>query len=161
MTTIELSEEERAYQRVLRMLSASEQSSRKVRAKLERAGYSDELIERTIERARDHGILDDARYAEMLVRSALSQNKGMRAVSAELDELGIALEEVEAYREQRMRERQDASGGEVMRARMLLESRPPRAKNIRDAAFRRLMSKGYDADIAAEVAQWWADQHAR
>lgn len=156
-----LSDEERAFQRVVRMMNASEQSSVKVRCKLAHAGFDEDLVERAIARARACGILDDARYAEVLVRSALSRNKGLRAVSVELEELGIALDEVEAFREQRERERCDPSSSDAMRARALLESRPPRAKNLYAAAFRRLMAKGYDTDVATEAARWWADEHAR
>lgn len=161
MTTIELSDEERAFQRVLRMLNASEQSSQKVRRKLEHAGYEEVTIERALDRARCCGILDDRRYAEMLVRSALSQNKGFRSVSIELEELGISLEEVSTYQEHQRRGDEDPLATDVMRAREVLRAHPPRAKNVRNAAFRKLLAKGYDTDVACEVARWWSENHGR
>lgn len=161
MSSIDPCDGERAFQRVLRMLNASEQSSAKVRRKLERAGYGDATIEGAISRAQEHGILDDARYAEVLVRSAISQNKGFRPVRAELAELGIALEDVEAFREHMQRQGEDPASTELMRARALLDAHPPRAKNLRDAAFRKLMAKGYDVDVATEAARSWSEDHAR
>lgn len=161
MTVIEMSTEERAFQRVLRMLNASEQSSQKVRRKLEHAGYGEATIDRTLDRARCCGILDDGRYAEMLVRSALSQNRGFRAVSIELEELGISLEEVSAYQEHERRQDEDPLASDAMRARAALRAHPPRAKNVRDAAFRKLLAKGYDTDVACEVARWWSENQER
>lgn len=161
MRPVDPNDGERAFQRVLRMLSASEQSSAKVRRKLIHAGFDEEVVESALARARDAGILDDARYAEVLVRSTISQNKGFRPVAEELEELGIALEEVEAFQEQRRCASDDPARSDAARARTLLDAHPPRAKNLRDAAFRKLMSKGFDRDLAAETARAWALERAR
>ena len=148
---------ERAFQRVVRMLNASEQSSLKVREKLARAGYEDDIIEQAISRARACGIIDDSRYAETLVRSTISQGKGFRFAQAELEKLGIMLEDVAAYREHEENSFDDASLTDEERALAFLEAHPPRAKNLRDAAFRKLMGKGYGPETAASVARRWCE----
>lgn len=156
MKPVDPHDEERAFQRLLAMLNASEQSSAKVRKKLSAAGYDDFVVDGVIERAKELGILDDARYAEVLVRSTISQGKGFRPVSVELEGLGIALDEVEAFQEYDEQQRLDPSLGDSARALALLEAHPPKAKNLRDAAFRKLMSKGYDIDVCTSVARDWA-----
>lgn len=148
---------ERAFQRIVRMLNASEQSSSKVREKLARAGYDDDIVEQAVSRAQACGIVDDARYAEVLVRSTISQNKGFRFVRTELEELGIALEDVAAYQEHEEQIIVEPSMSDEDRAMAFLETHPPHAKNLRDAAFRKLMGKGYDTDMAASVARRWSE----
>ena len=148
---------ERAFARVVRMLNASEQSSAKVREKLARAGYDDDIIERTVARAQACGIIDDSRYANVLVRSTISQGKGFRFARSELDELGIALEDVVAYQEHEEQTFSEPSLCDDDRAMAFLEAHPPRAKNLRDAAFRKLMGKGYGADTAMSVARRWSE----
>ena len=53
-----------------------------------------------------------------------------------------------------------AQGPEVERERALalLRRRPPRAKNARDAAFRKLVGQGYSTDVAGSVARQWAEE---
>ena len=46
---------------------------------------------------------------------------------------------------------------EVERALELLRRKPPRAKNVRDAAFRRLVMKGYSHDIAATASRLFVE----
>lgn len=151
---------EGAFQRLVAMLNASEQSSAKVRKKLCAAGFDDFVVEGAIERAREYGILDDARYAELLVRSTLSQGKGFRGARAELEELGIDIGEVDAFREYEEAQQLDPASGDAARALALLQAHPPRAKNQRDAAFRKLMAKGYDIDVCSQVAREWAESSA-
>lgn len=150
-------ESDRAFQRIVRMLNASEQSSVKVREKLARAGFEGATVEEAVDRARRCGIIDDHRYAEVLVRSAISQGKGFCFVRAELDALGIALDEVEAYQEHEAQAAHEPSVSDEARAMAFLETYPPRAKNLRDAAFRKLMSKGYGSDLAMSVARRWSE----
>lgn len=148
---------DRAFQRIVRMLNASEQSSVKVREKLARAGYVDTVIDEAISRAQGCGIIDDMRYAEVLVRSAISQDKGFRFVRVELEELDIRLDDVVAYQEYEEKALTEPSLSDSERAFAFLETHPPRAKNLRDAAFRKLMGKGYDSDTAVSVARRWSE----
>lgn len=157
MTTTTIQDADRAFARIVRMLNASEQSSIKVREKLARAGYDEDIVDQAISHARECGIIDDSRYAETLIRSTISQGKGFRFVRAELEELGIDLEDVEAYRDHKDRTCADASPSDDERALAFLQTHPPRAKNLRDAAFRKLMGKGYDTDTAASVARRWSE----
>ena len=111
-----------------------------LRRRLVREGFSEEDAAAAVARAVACGLVDDRRYADVLVRSRLAQGKGRRGIAAELAELGIDAEGVAALAEGGQGDGDDA--GELARALAVLDRRPPRAKNLRDAAYRRLVQKG-------------------
>lgn len=149
-----LPEEERAFQKAMRSAALREQSSAGLMRKLTAAGYSAEASEHAIERARACSAVDDARYAEALVRSALSAGKGLGQVRRELEGLGIDLEEVRAYQDHL----EDDACSEEQRALEALRRRPPRAKQKLPAAYRFLIGKGYSADVASAAARLWFEE---
>ena len=99
------------------------------------------------------GLVDDVRYAEVLVRSRVSQGCGAQGIAAELDGLGIDIACVPGWPDEFPVEHDD----EVARALALLERKPPRAKNRRDAAYRRLAQKGFGASVASTAARLWSE----
>lgn len=106
-----------------------------------------------MDRALSCGLVDDARYAEVLVRSRLSQGRGAQGIAAELDALGIDASVVPGWPEEFAVDHES----EVERALALLDRKPPRAKNGRDAAFRRLVQKGFGASVASTAARVWSE----
>ena len=118
-----------------------------------REGFSEEDAAAAVARAVACGLVDDRRYADVLVRSRLAQGKGRRGIAAELAELGIDAEGVAALAEGGQGDGDDA--GELARALAVLDRRPPRAKNLRDAAYRRLVQKGYGSSVASSAARRW------
>ena len=90
----------------------------------------------------------------MLVRSRLAQGRGRRGIAAELESLGIDADGVEALAAA------DDDAGEVDRALALLDRKPPRAKNRRDAAYRRLAQKGFSASVSSSAARLWCEANA-
>jgi regulatory protein len=81
----------------LRLLARYERSSADLRERLRRRGFAEEEIGAALQRCRELGYLDDARYARLRARSLLA---GGRAVGARLRQdllrHGIGAEEVEA-----------------------------------------------------------------
>ena len=144
---------DRAYQKVLRSACACEQSSERMRGKLVRAGFSSDVIDSALERAVRAGVIDDRRYAESLVRSTIAAGKGLSFASKEVESLGIAIEELRAYQDYLDDEGQD----EIERAVAVIRAHPPRAKNKRDAAYRRCVSKGFSSDVASSAARLWLE----
>lgn len=144
---------ERAFQKILRLAAAREQSTVRLRARLARDGYEAEVAEEAIARAVRVHAVDDRRYAEALVRMRVASGKGVDGVLAEIEELGLDPEGLDALAEYR------AAGedADVERALALLERRPPRAKNQRDAAFRKLVQQGFGSSTAATAARRWAE----
>lgn len=151
-----LEPEERAYQKILRLASVRERSTAQLRERLERDGFEADAIEAALDRAERNRVVDDARYAEFYVRSKLACGKGVAGISRELEGLGIDPECVEPFQEHCL-EGQDA---EEERALELLRRRPPRSKNKRDGAFRKLMQQGYSTSVASSVARRWAEEQA-
>lgn len=142
-----------AFDRVVRSVSACEQSTLKMRKKLEEAGYPQSSIEHAIDKAVRIGAIDDKRYSECLIRSAMSSGKGLRFALNEIESLGVNAYDLESYNEYL-----DAGEeAEIERALDFLSRHPTRAKDRRGAAYRKLMSKGYSSAVASTASRLFAE----
>lgn len=148
---------ERAFRKIERLALAREQASAALRARLVREGFPPEAADAAVGRALACGLVDDARYAEVLVRSRLSQGRGAQGIAAELESLGIDASVVPGWPEEFAVDHES----EVVRALALLDRKPPRAKNKRDAAYRRLAQKGFGASVASTAARIWSEGKER
>ena len=144
---------EGAYQKILRLATVREYASEQIRERLRRDGYESAHIEEALDRAIRNRVIDDARFAEFYVRSKIASGRGRLGIERELDGLGIPADEVPVLREL------DADGedDELDRALSVLRMRPPRSKNVREAAFRRLLQRGFSVGIASAAARQWAE----
>lgn len=147
-----IADSEAAFRKIERLAGAREQASAALRRRLAREGFAPEAVEEALARALSCGLVDDARYADVLARSRLAQGRGRQGIAAELSGLGIDPDGVDA-----LADADEGASDEVERALALLERRPPRAKNQRDAAYRRLVQKGFGADAAASAARMWSE----
>lgn len=145
---------EGTFKKVERLCLVREQSSLKLAQRLMREGYDERLVAEAIRQAQSWGLLDDARYAEVLVRSRLAAGKGIAGIERELAQCGIALEDVNGWPE----EFEACRESEEERAFAVLRKHPPRSKNVREGAYRKLATKGFSASVAASVARAWAEQ---
>ena len=127
-----------------------------LKKRLVRDGFEEEVAQVAIERACACGLVDDSRYADMLVRSRLMQNKGLNSIKREVEELGIDPYSVDSFCEY---ESNHDELDEFERANQFLLRRPPRAKNIRESAYRKLMQKGFSSSIASRVAREYAESN--
>ena len=147
--TDEETEATRAYKKIVKLVSHRERSSQMLFDRLTRDGFSPDAALAALDRAQRLGIVDDRRYADVLLRSRLASGHGRQGIRRELEELGIAAEELETWHT----EERD----ELSRALSFLERKPPTAKNKRDAAYRKLVTKGYSSDIASSAARIWSE----
>ena len=147
--------EDKAFSKILRLVTACEQPSQVVRDRLLRDGYPLEVVECALGRAQTCGIVDDTRYAEYFVRSRIAKGRGLPSIERDLHDLGIAACETEAYSDYIS----IGEDQELERAVALLERRPPRSKNLRDGAFRKLVQNGYSMSIASQAATLWIDRY--
>lgn len=136
-----------AYNRILRCTSISEQSTLKMRAKLERDGYSEQAIESALEKAVASGALDDVRYCECLFRNTLSQGKGLIKAIAEAEQLGVDHESLYALEDVT----DEGEEGMIARALDVLSHARLSGKNRRASAMRKLVAKCYPYDIAQKA----------
>lgn len=148
----ELTPEQLAYQRILRSVSISEQSTNKMRKKLQASGFDDAVIDVAICRAIESNALNDVRYSECLVRSTIALGKGVSFAEHEIDELGININDLESYQEYL----KEGNSPQIEAAISVLTQHPPRAKNKKEAAYRKLISKGFSNEIALDAISEWS-----
>lgn len=142
-----------AFKRIVSLVNASEKSERIVRERLSRLEFQQSAIDSAVHKAKEYGLIDDTRYGEILVRSRVSQGKGSVGIERELADNGIDPLSIPGYPE----EYALTPDSEFDRALSLLERKPPRAKNAREAAYRKLVQKGYPSSIASSAARAWYD----
>ena len=140
-----------ARQIVLRQLTAAPKSRAQLEAVLRRRGCDDDVAAAVLDRMEEVGLVDDAAYAEALIRAKqASRGLAVRALARELRSKGIADETARAAL--------DAvePGGEEDRARELVARRLRQLHGL-DAAVqaRRLAGmlarKGYPGELAMRV----------
>lgn len=145
----------KAFEKIVRCVNAREQSSIRMREKLQRAHFSEESIESALKKAQKSDLINDVRYAECLVLSAFSQGKDVRFILPEIEKLGINPNDLEAYQKFKELTEDDR----IERAVQVLRSYHCRAKNIVASCQRKLISKGYSYEIARKATyKYLADQ---
>ncbi len=154
----EIDEESRARDIVLRSLSQTARTRKQLADRLRAKGIADEVAARVLDRMEQVDLVDDAAYAELLIRSK-QEGRGLarRALAHELRTRGVpdevaaaALEGVDP----------DAERG---RAAELVEQRVKRLHGLpRDVQVRRLAGllarKGYPGDLAHSVIRGVLDE---
>lgn len=146
------SEEEReAFKKIERLVKVRDRSVREVRERLSRDGFDEEAIERALTRARSCRYLDDDRFADVLVRSRLRAGKGLDGIVRELKGHGIDPDSLEGFPEEYLAN----APSQADAAYALLCRKPPRAKNVQQAAYAKLVRAGYPARVASEVTRRW------
>lgn len=119
---VRLSDPDAAFRKIERLCLVRERASEQLRQRLARGGFEAEAVEAALDRALACGLVDDGRFADVLVRSRLAQGRGRRGIAAELESLGIDADGVEALAAA------DDDAGEVDRALALLDRKPPRRR---------------------------------
>lgn len=142
--------QEKAFVKIQRLVVVRERCVHELRERLVRDGFASEDANAAIDRAVRCGLVDDIRFGSILVRSRIAQGKGKAGIVAELERLDILAADIPEWPEAFFPEE---GGSELDRAMEVLRRRPPRAKNVRDAAFRKLVSKGYSHNVAATASR--------
>ena len=148
--------EEQAFRKIERLACMREQASKALQTRLEKDGFDSQIAQAAIERALRCGLISDERFADVLVRSRLSQGRGLQGIAAELVTLDIDPYSVTAYLEATEGQ---TGPDELARALAFLDAKPPRGKRLRDSAYRKLMQKGYGASVSASAARIWSEEH--
>lgn len=145
---------EEAFKRIVRLVGVRDRSVEEMRKRLIQEEFDEAIIEDALERALGCGLLDDSRFAESLVRTRLSAGKGMRGIEAELEKNGIDPTDLTERSKEELPSREE----EFERALVLLHQKPPRSKNKREGAYRKLVSKGFGSSIASDAARVWSSE---
>ena len=146
------------YQRLIRLISIRERSSRELHDRLIKENYPAGHVSEALERARYYNIVNDLRFAEALTRTRIHAGKGLAGIVHELSEHDIDVSEIAGWPHVWL---YDEEYDEEKAAYQTLEHRPPRSKNLREGAYRRLIQKGISSAIASTVSRQWMEAHAR
>lgn len=142
------------FSQALASLTASDQPTSKIRKKLMAKGYSEAIVEETIEKLVSIGYLDDARYAEVFIRSKLQQGKGLPGILRDLRSQGIDTDSLDDVIEELTEDQLP----EHERAYDFIVKHPPHSKNLREGAYRKLVMRGFSSDAAARAARKWSTE---
>ena len=174
-------DETKAFEKVTRLACARERGSRELIDRLVRDGFTREVAESAVQRALDCGLIDDVRYGAVLVRTRVAQGRGRKGIEDELDRAGITATDIPGWPDEffslsgfdPFRVASNDEDGligcsfgckfneeqEVERALALLRRKPPRSKNVRASAYRKLMTKGYSSSVASAATRRFMEEN--
>ena len=174
-------DETRAFEKVTRLACSRERGSRELIDRLVRDGFSREVAESAVRRALDCGLIDDTRYGAVLIRTRVAQGRGRKGIEDELEGAGIAASDIPGWPEEffsvddfdpfrvNANAEDDVVGctfgsessdeQEIERALALLRRKPPRSKNVRASAYRKLVTKGYSTSVASAATRRFMEEN--
>jgi regulatory protein len=145
-----VSDPERAVQLALRALSSRDRTESELRAWLVRKRVEPSAVEHAVAEMARAGFLDDARYALRFAEDKRGIERwGPERIERDLSRRGVAPELIEAALAGRDRD------GELEAAVALLADKvaPPADDRERDRAWRLLVRKGFDAELAYDAVR--------
>ena len=146
-------EEEKAFSRISRLVASRERCACELEKRLVQDGFSERDAQSAIARAVSCGMVDDLRYADILVRSRVSQGRGRAGIEEELNRCGIDPRRLAGWPDEYF----GIDGvSEEDRAFDFLCRKPPRSKNAYAAACRKLAARGYSPDVVFAAARRYA-----
>src|ERR687894_2580988 len=143
-------ETERAIQLAYRAVGYRDRTVAELRTFLERKRVEPDAITDAVEELTAAGFLDDARFARRFADDKRELERwGSERIARDLHRRGIAPDLIERVIADRSRE------AELGTALLLLEQRlpAPRDDRERDRAWRLLVRRGYDAEVAYEAVR--------
>ena len=143
-------ERERAIQLGYRAVGYRDRTVAELRTFLERKRVEPEAIADAVEELTAAGLLDDARFAHRFAEDKRELDRwGTERIARDLRRRGIAPDLIERVAADRSRE------AELETAVVLLEQRlpAPRDDRERDRAWRLLIHRGYDSEVAYEAVR--------
>jgi regulatory protein len=143
-------ERERALRLAYRAVGQRERTEAELRTCLERKRVEPAAIEDAVAELTEAGLLDDARYAQAFAADKRDLGRwGSERIARELHRRGIAPDLIEDVVSDRSRD------AELESALVLLDQRvpPPSDDRERDRAWRLLVRRGYEAELAYEAVR--------
>lgn len=134
-------------ERAERLIMQRDYSSSELSARLGRDGYPQETVDALVGRYVDVGVVDDARFASVFIRSKVSQGWGRARIARELGHRGIQVADVEGWPDEFFEDDERTRALEICRRRSL-------AKRLSaQSTARFLASRGFSEGVAVSVAR--------
>ena len=140
-----------AFHKIECLLSVRDRSVSEVTSRLQRDRYTERAINESIDRALRCGYLDDARFADVFIRSKLRASKGINGIVRDLKQHDIDAYSIPHFPDAYLEEQ----GSQLENALHLLKRKPPRAKNKQQAAYAKLIRNGFSSSIASAAVRTW------
>ena len=145
-----LPERERAVQLAYRALSSRDRTVAEMRAWLERKRVAPEGIDHAVHELTAAGFLDDVRFAERYAEDKRTLDQwGTERIRGDLLRRGVPAAIVEGVTEGRERESELDAALDLLAQRVA----PPDSERDRDKAWRLLIRKGYEPDLAYDAVR--------
>lgn len=145
---------EAAFRKIERLLSVRDRSVTEITNRLQRDRFTEQALNEAIDRALRCGYLDDERFADGFIRSRLRAQKGINGIVRDLKNHRIDAYSIPGFPDQFLEEQ----GSQLENALRLLERKPPRAKNQKQAAYAKLIRNGFSSAIASSAVKAWVAQ---
>lgn len=140
-----------AFGKIERLLAVRDRSVTETRSRLQRDHYTERAIAESLERALHCGYLDDVRFAEGFIRMRLRASKGINGIVRDLKGHQIDAYAIPGFPDAFLEEQ----GSQLDNAIRLLERKPPRAKNKKQAAYAKLIRNGFSSSVASSAVKTW------
>ncbi len=140
-----------AFNKIERLLAVRDRSVTETRSRLQRDHYTERAITESLERALRCGYLDDVRFAEGFIRMRLRASKGINGIVRDLKGHQIDAYAIPGFPDAFLEEQ----GSQLDNAIRLLERKPPRAKNKKQAAYAKLIRNGFSSSVASSAVKAW------
>jgi len=147
------SEKNTAFDKALTHLSATRKTEKQIREYLSGKGYLPAVVEYAVEKLRSYNFLNDGEYAEAYVEFA-AKRKGSRLIKMELRGKGISEKEIDGALDTLSEETELQSAKAILEKYMRGKTAD---KPTLQKAYRYLMGKGFDYEVAKEALSAFGD----
>ncbi len=144
-----------AFRDIVRLCGYHDFCSDGMRKRLAREGFANEAAQEAVGEAVRIGLIDDLRWGEMRIAALMRKGVGVVRIERDLADSGIDIGRIRDWPEAF----QERFGSEYERASEQLRKSPPHAKNLRAAAYGKLIRKGYTPAVAHRVSGEWYENH--
>lgn len=142
----------------LRLLTAAPRTRTQLATALKRRGVPADAAEAVLGRFAEVGLIDDAMFATAWVESRhYGRGLGRRALAAELDQRGVAREDIEAAVDQLSAQAERATALALVKHKIASTAGQPHQARVRKLVGL-LARKGYPASLAYSVVREALDQ---
>ncbi len=141
------SEKQTALDKALTYITATQKTEKQIRDYLQKKGYVQAVVEYVVEKMRGYNFLNDKGYAEDYVRE-VSAKKGGKLIKLELRKKGVSEAEIDEAVSALSSEEQTQAALQILQKYLRFKDRE---QATLQKAFRYLLGKGFDYEIAKEA----------